>query len=133
MRFSTAIFAAVALASSSIASPVVKKADVNDGDVLNYALTLEHLEAAFYSGALEQFSAEDFTAAGYPDWVRDRAAQISAHETSHVEFLSGALDAAGITPTAACTYELYVFFSSTRRPTPSNVLFTAVSPTLLAL
>jgi len=79
-----------------------------DGDVLNYALTLEHLEAAFYSGALDQFSAEDFASAGYPDWVRNRIAQISAHETSHVEFLSTALNAAGITPTDACTYELYV-------------------------
>ena len=79
-----------------------------DGDVLNYALTLEHLEAAFYSGALNQFSAEDFASAGYPDWVRNRIAQISAHETSHVEFLSTALGAAGITPTEACTYGLYV-------------------------
>ena len=128
MRFSTAVYAAIALATSVSSSPIVKKVDVNgkqcfvflllritfsllplaDGDVLNYALTLEHLEAAFYSGALGQFSAEDFASAGYPDWVRNRIAQISAHETSHVEFLSTALNAAGITPTDACTYELYV-------------------------
>ena len=34
-------------------------------DVLNYALTLEHLEYAFYRDGLEEFSAEDFTSAGY--------------------------------------------------------------------
>ena len=33
-------------------------------DVLNYALTLEHLEYAFYRDGLEEFTAEDFAAAG---------------------------------------------------------------------
>ena len=78
-------------------------------------MTLEHLEAAFYKGSLEKFSAEDFAAAGYEAWVRNRVAQISAHETTHVEFLSTALKAAGITPTEACTYELYAFFRSRLR------------------
>ena len=33
-------------------------------DVLNYALTLEHLEFAFYRDGLDEFAAEDFEAAG---------------------------------------------------------------------
>lgn len=73
---------------------------------MNYALTLEHLEAAFYKGALDSYDASAFEAAGYPAWVRNRAAQISAHETAHVEFLTTALKGAGVTPTEACTYEL---------------------------
>jgi len=57
-------------------------------DVLNYALTLEHLENAFYRTGLEQFSAEDFTDAGYAEVVYDNLAEIGAHEQEHVDTLT---------------------------------------------
>ncbi|KAI5475955.1 ferritin/ribonucleotide reductase-like protein [Pseudohyphozyma bogoriensis] len=98
-------------ASLAVAAPVAQKkakramtaADI-DPVILNYALTLEHLEAAFYKGGLEAYSADDFKAAGYDDWVRYRISEIYSHESSHVSFLSGALSAANVTPTAACEY-----------------------------
>jgi rubrerythrin len=72
-----------------------------DVQVLQYALTLEHLEATFYAQALDKFSAQDFTDAGFPDWVRGRTSQIAMHEASHVKLLSAAL---GNMSTPACEY-----------------------------
>jgi rubrerythrin len=80
---------------------MVKRADVDDTTVLQYALTLEHLENAFYSGALAKFDAAAFEKAGYPSWVRDRFVQIGKHEESHVAFLQKVL---GDSATKPCTY-----------------------------
>lgn len=57
-------------------------------DVINYALTLEHIEATFYRLALEQFSDDDFVALGYQAGVRDRIARIGDHEMQHVDALT---------------------------------------------
>lgn len=78
---------------------------MTDTVVLNYALTLEHLENAFYKGALEKFDDKAFASAGFQPWARNRFTEIAAHEEAHVEFLSGALGDAATQP---CTYELYV-------------------------
>lgn len=115
----------LALAATAVlAAPVVKvKRDDGattdiDPTVLNYALTLEHLEAAFYKTALDSYDAAAFEAAGYPWWVRYRLTEIANHEASHVTLLTGALTAAGANATAACTYE----FGLTG---PASVLATA--------
>lgn len=57
--------------------------------ILNYALTLEHLEDAFYRQVLNKYSVQDFRAAGYPKWVRERVEVLAKQEASHVAFLSG--------------------------------------------
>jgi len=54
--------------------------------VLQYALTLEHLEDTFYRQALSKYSAKDFTNAGYDSSVRSRIEMVSADEQSHVAF-----------------------------------------------
>ncbi|CDO71959.1 hypothetical protein BN946_scf184940.g106 [Trametes cinnabarina] len=74
---------------------------VTDTDVLQFALTLENLENAFYSQGLAQYDAKAFTDAGFPDWVRGRFVQIGEHEAAHVQFLNGALGAAATKP---CQY-----------------------------
>ncbi|MGO3184300.1 MAG: ferritin-like domain-containing protein [Aequorivita sp.] len=77
--------ATMAMASSSMmASPT---------DILNFALTLEYLERNFYQMALD-------TNGLIPSEDRATFAQISKHETSHVDFLLAALgDAAVDEPT----------------------------------
>ena len=80
-----------------------------DVDVLNYALTLEHLENAFYSGGLANSSQDDFQNAGLPPWARSRFEQVAAHEATHVATLTAAL---GDQATQACTYCLCVVFFS---------------------
>jgi hypothetical protein len=77
-----------------------------DADILNFALTLEHLENAFYQDGLNRFSADDFSNQNYGTYVRDRFEEIAAHEATHVEFLTTALKTAGIPPVEACTYKL---------------------------
>lgn len=86
--------------------------DVQDGmmletpvDVLNYALTLEHLEFAFYRDGLEQFSAEDFAAAGYADNVYEWFGLIRDHEREHVDVISKVVMDLGGEPVAEARYD----------------------------
>jgi hypothetical protein len=66
------------------------KADVFE--VLNYALTLEYLEAGFYAEAMKN---DSLLPAGV---VKSGIMTIGAHETAHVNFLKNAITAAGGTP-----------------------------------
>ncbi|KAG7528200.1 hypothetical protein FFLO_06344 [Filobasidium floriforme] len=107
MRTSAAAALAIAFgAANVVASPVTKRqnttaSSIDDTTILNYALTLEHLENAFYRDALAQFDAAAFESAGFPAWVRGRFSQIAEHEASHVAVLSGALGDAAV---QACEY-----------------------------
>ena len=94
---------------------------VEDLDVLNYALTLEYLEATFYTQALggsgtagvpgsgARFGrgriAGSRSFAGFGGRIRSRAYRylkaIRNHEVAHVEFLRGALGTAAVGP---CTF-----------------------------
>ncbi|SCZ90038.1 BZ3500_MvSof-1268-A1-R1_Chr1-3g01738 [Microbotryum saponariae] len=105
----TSFLTNLAVAGLAIAAPLGKRN--NDGKstdidpvILNYALTLEHLEAAFYKQGLQKYSAEAFQSAAFPEWVRYRLSEIASHETTHVSFLTDALKAAGAQATAACEY-----------------------------
>lgn len=51
-------------------------------NVLNYALTLEHLEDKFYREALSNYTQADFVAAGFPDPFYSNLQQTAAEEVS---------------------------------------------------
>lgn len=74
-------------------------------DVLNYALTLEHLEYAFYRDGLETFSAGDFAAVGYAPNVRDYFIMIRDHEMEHVDAISSVIMDLGGEPVPEATYD----------------------------
>lgn len=87
-----------------------------DVDVLNYALTLEHLENAFYRELTEEFSEGDFADAdvledyetGADVTVYEYLTTIGEHEASHVEVLTQAVELLGGNPVAEATYDFGV-------------------------
>ncbi|HEV2528909.1 MAG TPA: ferritin-like domain-containing protein [Thermomicrobiales bacterium] len=73
-----------------------------DGDgiaILNYALTLEHLEAVFYRDALDTFATDDFD-----EGVFDLLGQIRDHEAAHVEALTSTINDLGGEPVTEGSY-----------------------------
>jgi hypothetical protein len=74
-------------------------------DVLNYALTLEHLEHAFYRDGLQEFGADDFEAAGYAGNVYEWFGIIRDHEMEHVEVITQVITDLGGEPVMEATYD----------------------------
>ncbi|WP_336133577.1 ferritin-like domain-containing protein [Natronomonas amylolytica] len=77
----------------------------DDVDILNYALTLEYLEARFYQQGLENISEEEFCNcraltedSHLQEVVMDELATIQEHEEQHVETLVSAIESLGGTP-----------------------------------
>ncbi len=111
-----AVLAGAAALSSALQA---QTKPVTDIDVLNYALTLEYLEATFYTQGLKQFTSGDFANGmfatnlgnaqsafgdsissdvfGYLLLVRD-------HEQAHVRALVSTITKLGGKPVGACTY-----------------------------
>jgi len=104
--FASAIISGLLALSVVSASPIAltKRAEMTptDVDILQYALTLEHLENAFYDGALSKFDDAAFKKAGFEPFVRKRFTMIAAHEKAHVDFLTMAI---GANATKACEYK----------------------------
>jgi len=106
MLFTFTLVASLA-ATLSLANPIDKRVStpvVDDGIILNYALTLEYLERAFYRGGLAKFKYDDFVKAGFEESFYANLQEIYFDEQTHVSFLSGALTAAKITPTVELQY-----------------------------
>lgn len=59
--------------------------------VLNYALTLEHLEDKFYRDGLANYTQAQFAAAGFDATFYNNLKTISKDEQVHVKFLTDAL------------------------------------------
>ncbi|KAJ3235852.1 hypothetical protein HDU78_004940 [Chytriomyces hyalinus] len=64
-----------------------------DLTVLNFALTLEHLEATYYQLGLAKFGPEQFSSIGLPGFVLEQFNTIAADEAIHVTFLQNAIAA----------------------------------------
>jgi rubrerythrin len=101
--------AAGAVYGLSTVGPFVRSALAEEGDgdleILNFALTLEYLEAAFYTQALQQVR-------GLPGSVRSLAEEIGANEDVHVKALTGTIKQLGGKPVKAPGVDFGDAFSS---------------------
>ena len=87
--------------SLSIRSRVAAQEMTSDLDVLNYALTLEHLEYAFYRDGIGLF---DFGTDGFGQSINTNLAAIRDHEAGHVATLTEVVTSLGGTPVAEQVY-----------------------------
>ena len=81
------------LASAKVVKPTKK----NDRKILNYALTLEYLEAAFY--------AEAITKGALTGDVLETARLIASHESTHVTTLQKTIKSLGGKPVTSPTFD----------------------------
>ena len=91
-----ATIAAGAVYGAGAVSPFVRGAlaQSSDADILNYALTLEYLEAGFYTAALKQTK-------GLSSDVMKLAKELRDNEEAHVDALRTAIKGAGGKPVMA--------------------------------
>jgi hypothetical protein len=105
---SAAIFGAGTLLTSELSA----QSAPTDLTLLNYALTLENLEAAFYTQGLSQFSSADF---GNSTFIQNFGSVIGGdvyaylslirnHEQQHVRTLQSLITGLGGTPAKPCSY-----------------------------
>lgn len=74
-------------------------------DVLNFALTLEHIEAAFYRDGLAAIGREGITEWGFLDSVFDNLVLIGEHEAEHVTVLTQVVTDLGGVPVQEAMYD----------------------------
>ncbi|TKA41471.1 hypothetical protein B0A49_13499, partial [Cryomyces minteri] len=85
-------------ASTALAGPILSARQAYpdiDVDILQFALTLEHLENVFYKNALSTWPEKTFTDAGFSKDFYNQLKYIAHDEEGHVVYLEAALKAAG--------------------------------------
>lgn len=83
-------------ACSSVAQNATNTTDL---DILNFALTLEHLEYAFYNEGLS------LSFGSLPPRIVSNLHQIRDHEKTHVDALEATITSLGGTPVESCEYD----------------------------
>lgn len=101
------------IAAAGVAPSLLKaQTFTSDVDILNYALRLERLEAAFYTVGLSKFAATDFAASNFAKSLTAAQAAnaytyfqaIQQHEMTHVSTITTAIMSMGGTPAPVDCY-----------------------------
>ena len=98
----------------------------SDVDVLNYALTLEHLEFSFYRDLLPQFE-DELGEDPFGDSIAERIATIRDHEEEHVNALTATIEDLGGEPVGEAEYDFGVTDAATFLATAQILENTGVS------
>ena len=108
MKTSTIFSLLAFLATAALSAPVsLNKRDGIDSDILQFALTLEHLENAFYKHALSTWSEDQFIKANFSANVYSQLKYIAHDEEIHVQYLEAGLKAAGAAPVSYTHLDVY--------------------------
>lgn len=98
-------FALAAPTIASTSSSVLAQEFSNDVEILNYALTLEHLEYVFYRDGLEALAEADIASVTGDDGASTLLMAIRDHEQAHVEALTQTIMELSGEPVAEATYD----------------------------
>ncbi|AUV80900.1 hypothetical protein C2R22_03870 [Salinigranum rubrum] len=114
-QFVTSDTSGMSESPETMEKPIARKQEneVSDLDVLNYALTLEHLENAFYRDGLAAFSDDELMSADalsvFSEDLRatvpGRLATVGEHEAAHVTALTDVVEQLGGTPVEEAEYD----------------------------
>lgn len=101
---SSSASSAASSATSATSSAPQAAATLSDVDILQFALTAEHLESTFYKQGFAKFPASDFKALGLTDGQIKSLMGVGQTEATHVTTLMSAITGAGAKPVEPCDY-----------------------------
>lgn len=101
---SSAAATSTAAGEAPAAAPSQAAGGLSDIDILQFALTAEHLESEFYKQGFAKFPASDFMALGLNEGQIKSLMGVGQTEATHVSTLLSSISAAGAKPVEPCNY-----------------------------
>ncbi|KAF2266776.1 hypothetical protein CC78DRAFT_542081 [Lojkania enalia] len=115
LLFALAPAVAVALPTQRIvARQEAPAGGLSDTDILQFALTAEHLESEFYKQGFAKFPASDFQALGLSDDQIKSLMNVGQTEAIHVSTLLSTISATGTKPVEPCQYNFDAAFADAK-------------------
>ncbi|KAF2842338.1 hypothetical protein M501DRAFT_927858 [Patellaria atrata CBS 101060] len=105
----TCVLGAAVTQAAPASKPVSRRQEqapmgITDIDILQFALTAEHLESEFYRQGFNLFPKSDFQQLGLSEESIAALQNVGATEAAHVSFLLSGIANAGFMPVSPCEY-----------------------------